>query len=99
MVITGALPCSINTTDTGDRIRFAHEELRRRNSDVRAGRRLDLVDLYTREEIKVEYFLDCFYAECRIQRTPDAHDILANSILEFIWKIAGRSMDCTTLSF
>ena len=81
------------------RIWFAPEELKRRNSDARAGRWLDLVDLYTREEIKVEYVLDCFYAECCIQRTLDAHDILANNILKFKWKIAGRSTDYTTLVF
>ena len=80
-------------------IQFAHKELRRRNSDARAGRWPDLVDLYTREEIEVEYVLDCFYAEYHIQRTPDAYNILANSILKFIWKIAGRSMDYTTLNF
>ena len=57
------------------------------------------MDSYTREEIEVEYILDYFYAECKIQRTPDAHNILANSVLEFIWKIAGRSIDYTTLNF
>ena len=81
------------------RIQFAHEELKRRNFDARAGRQPDLVDLYTREEIKVEYVLDCFYAECCVQRTPDAHNSLANSVLKFIWKIAGRSMDYTTLNY
>ena len=81
------------------RIWFAHEQLRRRNSNARAGRWPDLVDLYTREEIEVEYVLDCFYAKCCIQRTSNAHNILANSILKFIWKIAGRSTEYTTLNF
>ena len=49
--------------------------------------------------VGMTYVLDCFYAECCIQRTPNAHDILANSILEFIWKIAGRSTYYTTLNF
>ena len=73
--------------------------MKKRNSNARAGRQLDLVDLYSRKEIEVEYILDCFCAECKIQQTPDAHNILANSVLEFIWKIAGRSTDYTTLNF
>ena len=53
----------------------------------------DLIDTYTREEIKVQYILDCLYAELKVQSLPDVQDVLANSVLEFIWKIG----DCSDL--
>ena len=45
----------------------------------------------TREEIEVEYILDCLYAELKVQSLPDVQDVLANSVLEFIWKIGDHS--------
>ena len=37
----------------------------------------NLINNYTREEIKVEFILDCLYAESKNQRISDAHDIMA----------------------
>ena len=54
---------------------------------------LDLEETYTREEIEVEYILDCLYAKLQVQLSTDLQNVLANSILEFIWKIA----DCSSL--
>ena len=48
-----------------------------------------MVDHYTREEIKVEFILDYLFAESRIQRSTEACDIMATSVLEFISKISG----------
>ena len=59
------------------------------NADVISGRRNDLIDNYTREEIEVEFILNCLYAESRNQRTQEAHNIMATSVLEFISKIPG----------
>ena len=69
------------------RICFAHEELQHGNDDIRSGNRFDLVDSFTREEIEVEFILDCLFAESQIQKTPDALNIMANSVLNFICKI------------
>ena len=51
----------------------------------------DLIDSYTREEIKVEFILNCLSAKSKNQRTTEAHDIMATSVLEFISKIPGQS--------
>ena len=50
-----------------------------------------MIDSYTREEIKVELILNCLYAESKNQRTTEAHNIMAMSVLEFISKIPGQS--------
>ena len=55
--------------------------------------------MYTREEIEVEYILDCLFAESKIQKTPEVYNILANSILEFIWKISDWSDLYTTKTY
>ena len=47
------------------------------------------MDSYTREEIEVEFVLDCLYAESKNQRTTEAHNIMAVSVLEFISGIPG----------
>ena len=47
------------------------------------------------EEIEVKYILNCLYAELQVQSSPDIQDVLANSILEFIWKI-GNCLDLYT---
>ena len=48
-----------------------------------------MVNSYTREEIKVKFILDCLNAESKNQRTPDAQDIMAISVLKFISGIPG----------
>ena len=58
---------------------------------VISGGRNDLIYNYTREEIEVKFILDCLYGEGKNQRTMDAHDIMAVSILKFISRIPGRS--------
>ena len=64
------------------RIHFAHAELQCQNDDVQSGNHHELVNTYTREQIEVEYILDCLFTKSKIQKSPDAHNILANSILE-----------------
>ena len=49
-----------------------------------------------REEVKVDYILDSLYAELQWQLLTDIQNVLANSILEFIWKIADHSIRYTT---
>ena len=78
------------------RLHFAGEELQRRNADVISGGRNDLIDNYTREEIEVEFILDCLYVRSKNQRTTEAHNIMAMSVLEFISKIPVRSDLYTT---
>ena len=69
------------------------------NNDTQLRNCFDLIDTYTREEIKVEYILDCLYAELKVQSLPDIQDVLANSVLEFIWKIGNRSNLYTTETY
>ena len=52
---------------------FTHEELRHQNDDIRSGSRFNLVNTFTREEIEVEFILDCLFVESQIQRTPDSN--------------------------
>ena len=54
-----------------------------------------LEETYTREEVEVEYILDSLYAELQQQLSMDVQNILANSVLEFIWRIADRSIHYT----
>ena len=75
----------IKTTD------FASLPTNSENVDVITRGRKDLVDYYTREEIKVKFILDCLFAESRIQRSTEASDIMVTSVLEFISNISGRS--------
>ena len=35
--------------------------------------------MLTREEIEVKYILDCLFAKSKIQKSPDALNIMANS--------------------
>ena len=58
-----------------------------------------MVDSYTQEEIKVIFILDCLFAESKNQRSTEAHDIMATSVLEFISKISGQSDLYTTPVF
>ena len=60
---------------------------------------LDLIDNYTREEIKTEYILNCLYAELQVQTTSDIQDVLATSMLEFLWKIGNCSDAYTTEAY
>ena len=73
------------------RIHFTHTELQCRNHDARLRNGLNLIDNYMREDIEVEYILDCYYTELQVQSSPDIQNVLANSVLEFIWKIGDRS--------
>ena len=58
-----------------------------------------MVNSYTKEEIEVKFTLDCLYVESKNQLTPDAHDIMAVSILEFISGIPGQSKEYITPMF
>ena len=73
---------------------FAHAELECWNfgPHPRPGTHLE----ETQEEVEVKYILDSLYAELQQQPSMDVQNILANSILEFIWRIADRSMRYTT---
>ena len=99
MVLIGVWPLSTNTMGikTTDFILLVKNS--RQNADVISGGRNDLIDSYTREEIKVEFILDCLYAESKNQRTTEAHNIMAMSVLEFISKIPGQSDIYTTPVF
>ena len=79
------------------RLHFAGEELEKQNANVIFGGRNALIDSYTREEIEVEFILNCLYAESKNQRTTEAHNIMATSVLEFISRIPGRSDVYSTL--
>ena len=96
MVFIGVWPLSTNTMGIKTRLCFTGEELWRWKADVISRGRHDLIDNYTREEIKVRFILDCLYAESKKQRTSDAHDIMVTSVLEFISKIPGQSDLYTT---
>ena len=56
-----------------------------------------MIDSYTQEEIEVEFILNCLFAESKNQRSTEAHDIMATSVLKFISKISGQSDLYTTL--
>ena len=58
-----------------------------------------MVNSYTQEEIKVKFILDCLFAESKNQRSTEAHDIMAMSVVEFISKISGQSDLYTTPVF
>ena len=55
--------------------------------------------MYMEEEVEVEYILDFLYAELQIQPSTDVQDVLANNVLEFIWKIANHSIRYTTETY
>ena len=78
------------------RIHFMHAKLERQNfrPHPRPGTRLE--EAYTREEVEVEYILDSLYAELWQQPSTDVQNVLANSVLEFIWRIADCSICYTT---
>ena len=75
---------------------FAHAELKHHNDDAWSGNYHDLVNMYTREGIEVEYILNCLFTESKVQKTLKAQNMLANSILEFIRKISDWSNLYTT---
>ena len=61
--------------------------------------REDLVDSYTTEVIEIELVLNCFYAEMEWHGNPEAHAILATSILKFIQGIHTQTSLYTTKAF
>ena len=81
------------------RLCSAGSKLKKQNADVISGGRRDLVDNYTREEIKVKFRFNCLFAESRNQRSTEAHKIMAMSVLEFISKISCQSNLYTTPVF
>ena len=95
MVLIGVWPLLTNTMGIETRLCFAGEELQRWNADVISGGRNDLINNYTREEIKVKFILDCLYAESKNQRTSEAH-IMTTSVPKFISEIPGHSDLYTT---
>ena len=52
--------------------------------------------MYMREEVELEYILDCLYPKLQIQLSTNVQNVQANSIFEFIWKIADCSIWYTT---
>ena len=78
---------------------FTHANLQCQGDDARSRNCLDLLDNYTREEIETKYILDCLHAELQVQTTPDVQDVLATSILEFLWKIGNHSDAYTTEAY
>ena len=70
------------------RLCFGGSKLKKWNEDVIARGRKDLVDNYTREEIKVEFILDCLFAGSKNQKSTEAHDTMVMSLLELISKRA-----------
>ena len=49
--------------------------------------------------LEVECILDCLFAKSKIQKTTDTLNIMANSVLEFIWKIDEWSELYTTETY
>ena len=76
-------------------IHFAHTKLECRNFGPCRRASSCLKETYTWEEIEVKYILDSLYAELQQQPSTDMQNVLANSILEFIWRIADHSIRCT----
>ena len=100
MVLLGVWPLSTkNYGHWNHRLHFVGKELERQNSNVISGGRNDLIDSYTREEIKFEFILNCMNAKSKNKRTTEAHDIIAMSVLKFISKISGQSDMYTTPVF
>ena len=72
---------------------------------MNSGNRMQMFSLgggrsgYTWEEIKVKFILNCLFSECKNQRSRDAHDIMATSVLKFISKISDWSYLYTTAVF
>ena len=81
------------------RLRFMHTDLQRREDNAQLRNCLDLLSNYTREEIEMEYILDCLYTELQVQNEPEVQDALVSSVLEFIWKIGNRSEAYTTEAY
>ena len=73
-------------------IHFAHAELKSQNIRPCSRASSHLKEMYTQEEVKVKYILNSLYAELQQQPLTDVQNVLANSILEFIWKIADHSI-------
>ena len=100
MTVTGVLPCwtSIMVINATESVLLMLNS-QHWNNNAWSRNCLDLIDTYAREEIKVEYILDCLFAELKVQGLPDAQNILANSMLEFIWKISDHSGLYTTETY
>ena len=77
-------------------IHFAHAELECQNFGPCPRPGTCLEEAYTQEEVEVEYILDSLYAELWQQPSTDVQNVLANSVLEFIWRIADHSIHYTT---
>ena len=78
---------------------FTHADLQHREDDAWSRNCLDLIDNYTREEIKTKYILNCLHTELLVQSSSNAQNALATSVLEFIWKIGNRSNAYTTEAY
>ena len=92
MVLIGVWPLLTNTMgiEMTDSILLV-KNISRQNADVISRGRNDLINSYIREEIEVKFILNCLYAESKNQRTTEAHNIMATSVLKFISKIPGQS--------
>ena len=77
MVLIGVRPLLTNTMgiETTDFILLVKNSGDR--MQMLSGRRNDLIDSYTREEIKVEFIFNCLYAKSKNLRITEAHDIMA----------------------
>ena len=78
------------------RIHFVHAKLECQNFGPCPRPSTRLEETYTQEEVEVEYILDSLYAELQQQPSTDVQNVLANSVLEFIWRIADHSLRYTT---
>ena len=100
MTVTGVSPCSTSIVV----INAIEYTLLMKSSDIESmtfdlESCFNLVNTFTREEIEVKFILNCLFAESQIQRTPDALNIMANSVLKFIWKIGEQSVYYTTVHY
>ena len=95
MTVTGVSPC-LTSTMVIDTIEYA---LLMKSSDIEMMTfDLGVTSIWSThllEKRQVEFILNCLFAESQIQKTPDALNIMANSVLEFIWKIGEQSVYST----
>ena len=100
MVLIGAWPLLTNTMgiETTDFILLLMNSGNGMQMFLPEGGKIWLTS-YTREEIKVEFILNCLFAESRNQRSREACDIMVTSVLEFVSKISCRSDLYTTTVF
>ena len=68
------------------RICFAHAKLQSWNDDAQLRNCFDLINTYTREEIKVKYILNCLYAELQVSH----HQTSKMCWIVVCWSLSGK---------